>query len=45
MDIYDVYEQLENVILTDFGYLLTQSGDNPTDEVYTAVFTYIKEHP
>ena len=45
MDIYDVYEQLENVILTEFGYLLTQLGDDAAGEAYAAVFTYIKEYP
>lgn len=44
MDIYDVYEQLENVILTELGLLITEHGVKTTFEVYPVVFRYIKEH-
>ena len=45
MDIYDVYEQLENMILTELGSLVTGFGDKPMDEVYSEVFGYIRENP
>ena len=45
MDIYDVYEQLEKMILSDLGLLITEHGAKLTYEVYVAVFRYIKENP
>lgn len=45
LDIYDVYDQLENMILSDLGLLITEHGVKPTFEVYAAVFQYIKENP
>ena len=44
MDIYDVYEQLENMVLSDLGLLITEHGAKLTYEVYGVVFQYIKEN-
>ena len=45
VDIYDVYEQLEKYILSEFGSLIVGFGDKPMMEVYSEMFDYIKEHP
>lgn len=45
MDIYDVYDQLENMILSELGLLITEHGAKLTFEVYPVVFRYIKENP
>lgn len=45
MDIYDVYEQLENAILSDLGLMITEYGAKTTFEFYGAVFRYIKDNP
>lgn len=45
LDVYDIYEQLENSVLTELGLLITEHGVKMTFEVYPAVFRYIKENP
>lgn len=45
MDIYDVYEQLEKLILSEIGLLLTEFGEKTASEVYPSVFKYIRENP
>lgn len=44
MDIYDVYEQLEKLILSELGLLISQFGEKNTHEAYHAVFRYIKDN-
>lgn len=44
MDIYDVYEQLEKMILSELGLLITQHGSKTNYEVYAEVFKYIKDN-
>lgn len=45
MDIYDVYDQLEKMIMSELGLLITEHGANLTFEVYGAVCDYIRENP
>ena len=45
MDIYDIYEQLENEILSELGLLITEYGAKTTFEVYGVVSQYIKDNP
>lgn len=44
-DIYDVYEQLENTILTEVGLLVTDYGGDRAEELYNKVLKYITENP
>lgn len=34
MDIYDIYKQLEKLILSEIGLLITQYGEKATFEIY-----------
>ena len=45
LDVYDIYEQLENTVLTELGLLITEHGVKTTFEVYPVVFRYIKDNP
>ena len=45
LDVYDVYEQLENTVLTELGLLITEHGPKTKYEVYPAVFKYIMDNP
>jgi AcrR family transcriptional regulator len=45
MDVYDIYEQLENTVLTELGLLITEHGVKETFEVYQVVFDYIRDNP
>ena len=45
LDVYDIYEQLENTVLTELGLLITEHGVKTTFEVYPVVFGYIKDNP
>ena len=45
MDIYDAYDQLEKMILSELGILITEYGANSTSEVYADVCDYIMENP
>lgn len=45
MDIYDVYEQLEKMILSELTLLITEYGEKLNFEVYPAVFKYIRDNP
>ena len=45
LDIYDVYEQLEKMILGELGLLISEQGIKTSSEVYAAVFKYIKDNP
>ena len=45
MDIYDVYEQLETMVLVQLGEIITEYGPKTTFEVYPVVFKYIRENP
>ena len=45
MDIYDVYEQLEKMILSELTLLITEYGEKLNFEVYPAVFKYIMDNP
>ena len=45
MDIYDVYEQLENEILSELSLLITEHGAKLTFDVYSEVFKYIRSNP
>ena len=45
LDVYDIYEQMENMVLTELGLLITEYGAKTTYEVYPVVFGYIKENP
>lgn len=45
MDIYDVYEQLEKLILSELILLITEYGEKMNFEVYPAVFKYIMDNP
>lgn len=44
LDVYDIYEQLENTVLTELGLLITEHGVKTTFEVYPVVFGYIKDN-
>ena len=44
LDVYDIYEQLENTVLTELGLLITEHGVKTTFEVYPVVFRYIKDN-
>lgn len=41
MDIYDANDQLEKMILSELGIMITEYGANPTFEVYDVVCDYI----
>lgn len=45
LDIFDVYEKLEQNVLREIGLLITEYGEKTTFEVYPVVFNYIKENP
>ena len=45
LDVYDIYEQLENTVLTELGLLITEHGVKTTFEVYPVVLRYIKDKP
>ena len=45
LDIYDIYDRLENEILSELGLLITEYGAKTTFEVYAVAFQYIKENP
>ena len=45
LDVYDIYEQLENAVLTELGLIITEHGVKTTFEVYPVVFRYIKDNP
>ena len=45
MDIYDIYEKLEKVILSEIGLLITEYGTKTTFEVYPVMFKYITDNP
>ena len=45
LDIYDVYEQLETIILSDVGMIITEYGEKTSEELYRAVLKYIADHP
>lgn len=44
LDIYDVYEQLTKIILSDVGILLTQHGEKPPASFYYDILNYMSEH-
>lgn len=45
MDIYDVYEQLESLILSDVALVITEYGALAKSDFYPAFFKYIKDNP
>lgn len=45
MDVYDVYEQLEQAILGELQRLITEHGEKPPFEFYPIIFRYITENP
>ncbi len=45
LDVYDIYEQLENAVLTELGLIIIEHGVKTTFEVYPVVFRYIKDNP
>ena len=45
MDIYDIYEQLEKLILSEIGLLITEYGEKATFEFYPVFFKYITDNP
>ena len=45
MDIYDAYDQLEKMIMSELGIMITEYGVNPTFEVYGVVCDYIRKNP
>ena len=44
LDIYDAYDQLEKMIMSELGIMITEYGVNPTFEVYGVVCDYIREN-
>ena len=44
MDIYDAYEQLTKIILSEVGVLLTQHGEKSPATFYHDILNYISEH-
>lgn len=45
MDIYDVYEQLNKIILSDIGLLITELGEESPTKFYYNILKYVKDHP
>ena len=45
MDVYDAYDQLEELILSDLMLIITEQGEKPNYEVYPVVFKYITDNP
>lgn len=45
MDVYDAYDQLEELILSDLMLIITEQGEKLNYEVYPVVFKYIMENP
>ena len=45
MDVYDAYDQLEEMILNDLMLIITEQGEKPNYEVYPVVFKYIMDNP
>ena len=45
MDVYDAYDQLEELILSDLMLIITEQGEKLNYEVYTVVFKYITDNP
>lgn len=43
-DIYDVYEQLTKIILSEVGVLLTQHDEKPPATFYYDILNYVTEH-
>ena len=43
-DIYDVYEQLTKIILSEVGVLLTQHGEKPPATFYYDILNYVSDH-
>ena len=44
LDIYDVYEQLTKIILSEVGVLLTQHDEKPPATFYYDILNYVSEH-
>lgn len=44
-DIYDVYEQLEQVIFNELDELISEYGEKNAFEFYPIIFKYIEENP
>ena len=44
MDIYDAYEQLTKIILSDVGILLTQHDEKSPTKFYYDILNYMSEH-
>ena len=45
MDVYDAYDQLEELILSDLMLIITEQGEKLNYEVYPVVFKYITDNP
>ena len=45
MDVYDAYDRLEELILSDLMLIITEQGEKQNYEVYPVVFKYIMENP
>ena len=44
LDIYDVYEKLTKIILSDVAGMLTQRGENTPSAFYHDMLNYVSEH-
>lgn len=44
LDIYDVYEQLSKIILSDVGFMLTQRSEKTPNAFYHDILNYVSEH-
>jgi AcrR family transcriptional regulator len=45
MDIYDVYEQMEESVTSEMNELIKEHGNKPVFEIYPLIFKYIEENP
>lgn len=45
LDIYDLYEQLENEVLADLGLLIIKFHENPSMDFSKELIDYIEENP
>lgn len=44
LDIYDVYEQLNKIILSDVGILMTQRAEKTPADFYKDILKYVADH-